>query len=326
MIKPELIEIVKEITANKDTAFRISPRDLLRYLGCEKRTSGNIAYVNNFLQSNNLITEPDYKDVWLDGEIIIRHKDTAKTKLGKNPILPISILPSANKPPQTINRDAKISEAVTLMMINNYSQLPVMSNPKSVAGFISWETLAVAITNGNKSEDVKDYLKTDVKILNRDTPLIEAIKIVIQEGIVLVQEKDKSLCGIITIADISKQFFTLTEPFLLLERIENLIRLMLNEKFLVEDLKNLCREGEKTPQFIDDLTFGQYIRLIEVENNWEKLNLKIDRTSFIKKLDEVREIRNDVMHFNTDGITDKQRKDLINMANFLTELIKHQYN
>lgn len=325
MIKPEFTEIIKEITTNKDSSFSISPRDLLRYLGCEKRTSGNVAYVNHFLQLNNLITEPDYKDVWLDGEIIIKHKDTAKTKLGKNSILPIGILPSANIPPQTINRDAKISEAVTLMMMNNYSQLPVMSNPKSVAGFISWETLAIAITNGNKSEDVKDYLKTDLKILNRDTPLIEAIKIVINEGVVLVQEKDKSLCGIITIADISKQFFVLTEPFLLLERIENLIRLILNEKFLVEDLKKICRDGEKTPQFIDDLTFGEYIILIQTENNWDKLNLKIDRVSFIKKLDEIRKIRNDVMHFNADGITDKQKKDLINMANFLTELTKHQY-
>ena len=28
------------------------------------------------------------------------------------------------------------------------------------------------------------------------------------------------------------------------------------------------------------------------------------------------------MHFDTDGITDKQRNDLVNMANLLTSLVK----
>ncbi|RIY37010.1 XRE family transcriptional regulator [Capnocytophaga canis] len=323
--KPEFLEIVRDITQDKKKSYNMTSRDLLRYFWCEKRTSGNTARINEFLHSKNLVTEPDYQTNWIDGEIVLKHKDMAKTKLEKSPILPISILPSANKQPLTINRDAKVSHAITQMMMNNYSQLPVMSNPRTVEGILSWETLAMSITNGNKSEDVKDYLKKDVTVLDKETPLFEAIKIVLEKGIVLVQEKDKTLSGIITIADISKQFFTLTEPFLLLERIENLIRLILNEKFLVEDLKNLCQQGEKEPQYIDDLTFGQYIRLIEKPENWEKLNLKVDRSYVIKKLDEVREIRNDVMHFDTDGITEKQRENLVNMADFLTKLVKHKY-
>ena len=155
-----------------------------------------------------------------------------------------------------------------------------------------------------------------------DTPLLEAIKTVIKEEIVLVQKKDKSLSGIVTITDISSQFFTLTEPFLLLEKIENLIRLLLDGKFLLEDLKSICSEYEKA-EFIDDLTFGQYIRLIENETNFQKLNLNIERVPFIKQLDKIRIIRNDIMHFDPEGITTEQRDDLNNMANFLTELIKY---
>jgi predicted transcriptional regulator len=231
-------------------------------------------------------------------------------------------LPSANKPPITINRDSKLSDAITLMMMHNYSQLPVMSNPKSVAGLITWETIGIGITNGNNSKDVKDFLKSKVVILELDTPLLDAIKTVIKEEIVLVQKKDKSLSGIVTITDISSQFFTLTEPFLLLEKIENLIRLLLDEKFLLEDLKTVCLEDELA-EFIDDLTFGQYIRLIENETNWQKLNLNIERVPFIKQLDKIRVIRNDIMHFDPEGITSEQREDLNNMANFLTELIKY---
>lgn len=196
-----------------------------------------------------------------------------------------------------------------------------MSNPKNVAGLITWETIGTGITNGNKSNEVKDFLKTQVVKLELDTPLLEAIRTVIKEEIVIVQRKDKSLSGIVTITDISSQFFTLTEPFLLLEKIENLIRLLLDEKFLLEDLKSVCFDNEKA-EFIDDLNFGQYIRLIENETNWQKLNLNIERSPFIKQLDKIRNIRNDIMHFDPEGITIEQRVDLNNMANFLSELIK----
>ena len=201
-----------------------------------------------------------------------------------------------------------------------------MSNPRSVAGFITWETIGIGITNGNQSIEVKDYLKDRVIILDLDTPLLEAIKTVIKEEIVLVQKKDKTLSGIVTITDISSQFFTLTEPFLLLEKIENLVRLLLDDKFLVEEIKELCEDEDHNSdfiEFIDDLTFGQYIRLIEKEENWLKLNLRIERVPFIKQLNKVREIRNDIMHFDPEGISEDQREDLINMSNFLTELIKY---
>lgn len=273
------------------------------------------------MNSKNLETEPHYSSVWIDGCVKLKHKARARSKSDKDPILRISILPSANKPPITINRDAKLSDAITLMMMHNFSQLPVMSNPKNVAGLITWETIGTGITNGNKSNEVKDFLKTQVVKLELDTPLLEAIRTVIKEEIVIVQRKDKSLSGIVTITDISSQFFTLTEPFLLLEKIENLIRLLLDEKFLLEDLKSVCFDNEKA-EFIDDLNFGQYIRLIENETNWQKLNLNIERSPFIKQLDKIRNIRNDIMHFDPEGITIEQRVDLNNMANFLSELIK----
>lgn len=325
-LRQDFLEIVKEIKANTSKELKITTRDFLSYFGYEKRTKGNNARIDDYLKKHNLETEPYYVNAWIDGEITLKHKAKAKSKSEKDPILKISILPSANKPPITINRDAKISDAVTIMMMNNFSQLPIMSNPRSVAGFISWETIGIGITNGITSIDVKDFLKDRVVILDLDTPLLDAIKTVIKEEIVLVQKKDKTLSGIVTITDISSQFFTLTEPFLLLEKIENLIRLLLDDKFLVEEIKELCMEDNQNKdeiEFIDDLTFGQYIRLIEKEENWNKLNLKIERVPFIKQLNKIREIRNDIMHFDPEGISQEQRDDLINMSNFLTELIKY---
>lgn len=324
-IREDFNEIIKEIHES-GKEFTISAKDFLGYFHYEKRTKGNRGRIDYFLDSNNLETVPNYNNVWIYGNLTLKHKPKAQSKTKSDPIQRISILPSANRPPITIPRDAKLSDAITLLMMHNFSQLPVLSNPKSVAGIITWETIGYGITNGKTSTEVKDYLMGSVPtILEYDTPLLDAIKTVIQKEFVLVQKKDKTITGIVTIADISSEFLTLTEPFLLLEQIENLIRLILDGKFLISDLKTFCKneESETEIEFIDDLTFGEYIRLIENESNWKKLNLKIERVPFIKQLNIIREIRNDIMHFDPEGISIEQKQNLINMANFLTEIVKY---
>lgn len=323
IIREDFKEIVKEIREN-DKEFKMTPRDLISFFDCIKRTKGNNARIDDFLENNYLETSPDFKNAYIDGNITLKHKEKAKSKSETDPIQRISLLPSANKAPLTVPRDAKLSEALTLMMMNGYSQLPVMSNPRTVAGFITWETVGTASINGLDSTDVKDYLKTEFTILDYDTHLLEAIKTVISKEYVLVRKADKTISGIVTIADISSQFLTSTEPFLLLEQIENLIRQILNDKFLVEELKDFCLKDEdnRKVQYIDDLTFGEYIRLIEKPDNWDKLDLNINRSHFIKQLDTIREIRNDIMHFDPEGITSEQKQILVNMAQFLTNLTK----
>lgn len=223
-----------------------------------------------------------------------------------------------------MNRDGKLSEAVTLMMLNNYSQLPVISGTRNVAGIISWEKIGSGLANKQNSDLVKDYMTTNFTLLDYDTPLLEAIPIIIEKEFVLVQKKDKTLSGIVTTADISSQFLTMTEPFLILEQIENHIRQILDGKFLLEEIQTIVSESgnDKAIGCIDDLTFGEYVRLIENPDHWEKLKLSIERSPFIKQLNKIREIRNDIMHFDPEGITEEQRVDLRRMARFLQEIRK----
>jgi predicted transcriptional regulator len=321
MAKEEFLELVKEIKEN-DKEFEISPRELLNFFWCEKRTSGNIAYINRFLNENQLETVPNFVNGWIDGNIILKHKKKATTKNDVDPIQRIKLLPSSNNEPISINRDSTLKEAVTLMMMHNYSQLPVMSSPRNVVGYISWDTIGCATVNGCKSEDIKEYINTDVTLLDYETPLLDAISVVIKKEFALVYRSDKTITGIVTIADISSQFLSVTEPFILLEQIENHIRQILDKKFLISDIKEFCKIGdiERDIEFIDDLNFGDYIQIVGKPEYWDKLNLAIERSHFIKQLDKVRQIRNDVMHFDPEGITKEQREDLVKMARFLSEL------
>lgn len=321
MAKEEFLELVKEIKEN-DKEFDITPRELLNFFWCEKRTSGNIAHINHFLNSNQLETVPNFVNGWIDGTIVLKHKKKATTKNGIDPIQRIKLLPSSNREPISINRESTLKEAVTLMMMHNYSQLPVMNGSRNVIGFVSWETVGCAITNGCTSEDIKDYINPDIALLSYETPLLEAISVIIEREFVLVYKSDKSISGIVTIADISSQFMSVTEPFILLEQIENHIRQLLDKKFLVSELIDLCKigEAERKIEYIDDLNFGDYIHIIGNPQNWQKLNLSIERSHFIKQLDKIRQIRNDIMHFDPEGITKDQRMDLVKMAKFLMEL------
>jgi CBS domain-containing protein len=324
MAKDEFLELVKEIKDN-DKEFEITPRELLNFFGCEKRTSGNVAYINRFLDENQLETEPNFVNCWIDGNIIIKHKKKATTKNGIDPIQRIKILPSSNKEPLYISKDSTLKEAITIMMMHNYSQLPVMNGPRNVVGYVSWETIGYALTNGQNSPEIKYYTNSDVTKLSYETPLLDAISTIIEKGFVLVFKQDNTISGILTIADISAQFLSVTEPFILLEQIENHIRQILDKKFLVTDLKEFCKIGEieRDIEFIDDLNFGDYILIVGKPENWEKLNLSIERIPFIKQLDKIRQIRNDVMHFDPEGITKEQKEDLIKMSKFLMELRKY---
>lgn len=323
MVDAAFAEMVKEIK-EKDKEFKVSPRMIVSAFGCEKRTKGNLDKINQYLEKNHLETVPDFVTQYIDAEISIKHQKKAKSKQESDPIQRIQILPAANNQPVSVHRDAKITEAITIMMLNNFSQLPVMNNPRTVIGAITWESIGYGLANGCKSDDVKDYLIADLSILDYTTPLLDAISVIIRKEFVLVQKSDKTISGIVTLADISQQFLTITEPFLLLEQIEKLIRQILDGKFLLKELQEFCAYGEskKVIEHIDDLTFGDYIRIIEKPEHWERLKLTIDRNHFIKQLDKVREVRNDIMHFDPEGSSEAQRQDLINMARFLTELRK----
>lgn len=320
----KLKEIVKEIKEN-DKEFVITPRELLWYFYFEKRTKGNRLWINKFLNDNQLEVVPDYTLCWIDDKITLKHKKRAKSKKIHDPIQRIKLLDAANRPPISVSRDSELKEAMTLMMMHNYSQLPVMTGTRTVQGVITWETIGYGLTNGSDSKQVKDFISNDISIIDYNTPLLDAILIVLEKDFVLVQKSDKSISGIVTLADISKQFLTVSEPFLLLEQIENHIRQILDGKFLLKELRVFCKIGEEEREIehIDDLNFGDYIRIIEKPEHWDKLNLSIERTHFIKQLDKVREIRNDIMHFDPDGITTEQKEDLTKMAKFLTELRKY---
>jgi CBS domain-containing protein len=55
------------------------------------------------------------------------------------------VLPAANRKPLCVSPDAEVSEAITLMLQQDYSQLPVTTTEHSVRGMISWRSLGLRL-------------------------------------------------------------------------------------------------------------------------------------------------------------------------------------
>ena len=142
-----------------------------------------------------------------------------------------------------------------------------------------------------------------------------------KHGYVLVRDpQDRRITGIVTASDLSLQFQQLAEPFLLLREIELHIRQLLQDKVSPEDFEWLASADTAMPKSISDLSFGGYIRLLQRPQVWARLALNIDQASLTTQLEEVRQIRNDVMHFDPDPMTAKQLDVLKNAAKFIQQL------
>ena len=67
-----------------------------------------------------------------------------------DPIYRISKLASATRKPLSVSPDTKLEEAVTHMLTNDFSQLPVMTSGRDVKGIITWTSIGSRLAMGKK--------------------------------------------------------------------------------------------------------------------------------------------------------------------------------
>ena len=335
MSQPQLNfeDILAEVQKNRKP-IKTFPYVATQYLGVARRGWRVIQEINDLLEEYECICDPEFGRAWFYGEILI----TPKPKLGAgktdentkdwDPMPRLSSLKTANLNILkdsgesdgliTVNRDMPLAAATSLMIMYDYSQLPILNSPREPEGIISWRSVGRALALGKNCKTVNDC-KEDVVTVDHDDLLFNAAKIVLEKEVILVRQKDRTISGIVTATDIGQQFISMAEPFLMIEQIENHIRKMLDNIFGAQDLvvsENLV-EKPKEIKSLADLTFGQYVKLIEDPKKFEKLKLNVDRAMLARQLEDVRKIRNEVMHFATDEITPQNRELLRKTLNFL---------
>ena len=304
---------------------RLTAQELVGKYGYAIRGPWINGLIQNQLERLQLRTVPDFTTVW-QGSIISIEMDedvSGATSNGKrsDPTHRIDLLDAAHNEPVRVTPDNPLSVAVTKMQLHDFSQLPVMTSPRELKGIISWKSIGARLALGRDPKFVRDCMEAAEEI-PKDTTLFEAIRVITVHGYVLVrdQQNGNTICGIVTASDLADQFVQLASPFLLVGEIEGHLRNLLHGKFTLEELKSVAL-NEDIEGFAN-LTIGDYCQLLGNPSNWERLNLLIDRSEFVKHLDSIRQIRNHVMHFNPEGISPESIQQLKDVARFFNDLVK----
>lgn len=352
------LDTIAEMVARGEEP-QITGRQLLGWFDAERRGSRIVARIRGELRRRKLKTDPDFNEVWVDVPIRMKslrpvappaatrepgggapsaprtdavfRTDGAATPPAVEldggadavePVLRIGRMEGANRPIVAVAPNTPIAQATTLMMLRDFSQLPVIQNDRGLKGAVTWRSIGLAAALGRTITTVNDCM-VKAEEVSWDTPVLDAINMVVSAEFVLVRGKDKSLQGIITAADLSLLFRALSEPFLLLGQVENMVRLLVARAFTVEEMKAARNPGETSREVSDvsDLSFGEYVRLLEPSDAWPKLKVTFDREPFLRDLRSVHAIRNDVVHFDPDPLGPGDIALLRNFAAFLDQVL-----
>lgn len=342
--KQNLLAIADRLRSN-DAVETVTVREFLSWFGAKRRGYWVVDQIRDGLKSAQLSTEPDFEGTYIDTPIrfqlaqestqvnatapgamldltslLLTAPASADSKSETpDPTHRISKLGAANRAPTFVAPDDQLSTATTTMLVRGFSQLPVMTGSRDVKGVISWQSIGDRVARGNIGTTVREMMDPQFHEIRHDTSLFQAIPAIVANDYVLVRAKDNSVCGIVTASDLSLQFLQLSEPFLLIGEIENHIRQIVTDAFILADLQQAqdSKDPSRTVSGAADLNFGEYKTLLDHPDRWVKSSLPWDRRVFCDQLDAVRAIRNDVMHFDPDPLTEGDLQTLREFARFL---------
>jgi CBS domain-containing protein len=313
-----LVEAKKR--ASSSSPYQISITDLLAYWNTKRRGRRIVETINDDLAREGLQTNPplDAQASWESVQITrLPQKDSQPgepvgIKIGSLEAAKVwaagadpDKLKSTPKIP-SVPKESTLEVAQSQMLSAGVDQLPVLSGKSAIAGAVSWRSIARARFI-NPQATLRDAMVSASEVKAEDD-LLSAIPQIVAEGFAFVRDGKNNLTGVVTTADLSHTFVALTGPFLKIAEIERRLRKIIDQKlvegsFTNADLQDVVKDesgARDAPESAADLTIGEYQALLGDPDRWERLGWLSDRKTFTNALDEVRQIRNDIMHFDPD--------------------------
>lgn len=226
-------------------------------------------------------------------------------------------LDAATRGVTSVSPEQSLQTAHTLMMKHDYSQLPVLADAGTLLGVVSWESIACAWV-ANSDVNLTEATLDTPEVIQVNNDLLEQLPKIVRSGFAFVRNTDDRICGIVTTADLSEQFDYLARPFFVIGEIERRLRRRIDDRVPLETLQSIG--GGTSVQGAKNLAFGKLVDLLRNSHRWNLLGWNVDRRVFVPDLDEVRKIRNAVMHFNSEPLSREQLDHLHKFAAWLRRL------
>jgi CBS domain-containing protein len=310
----ERYEWLKEARTRADAKnpIEMTVRDLLARW--DAKADGTTLYrrIDADLANHGLTTSPAYRKVSMDTIIRLITPSQDAEATGHAPAdadgeseldvgLTVGNLPSALSGVVWVPPTATLDAAITVMMLNGYSQLAVLSGTHTLRGAVTWQSIAYA-RQANPDASFGDAI-IPAREARYDQELVEVLPDLETWDFVFVRDQENAVAGIVTTADVVGKYRELSTPFILIGELDQVLRQLISRTFTLEEVTSLCdADGSRSVKSFDDLEMGDYQRVLENPKCWAKLGWPLDRATFIKRLDDLRVIRNNVMHFNPEPL------------------------
>ncbi|MEU7156873.1 CBS domain-containing protein [Streptomyces chrestomyceticus] len=298
-------------------------RALLSLWGHRVRDHASVPQIRLDLTNAGLDTVPDFAVGALDDEVAIvqiaHERDTVADidddatghSQADDSEEPVGVLPQAAMRVHdlpcahrvvSITPDEPLSAAMGRMAEHGYSQLPVIDTSGTLHGVVTWASIVHMHATGRRT-CLAGAISSEYEIVNASAHLLPVLPAIRAHEFVLVRAADGQVSGIVTSADLAGEFGTVARPFFTLGEIERRLRRCLRRVYDEADIQKV----HKKKTSVDEMMFGEYIRLLDNEERWDKLGWRlVDKDHFVGLLTRVKDVRNTVMHFNAPSLRAEQ--------------------
>lgn len=319
-VQSGIVETKKYLDYLQAEAQSLEIRRLIAYWGFKGRGKNCIHTIGTDLAEMGLRTEPPFDSGSLDSLVTIQKLSEEAAAFAEQPddhLLTVSRLTSASfafprhkddiLPEGVVYRDTPISDAVTIMLKHDYSQLPIVESKarREVIGVFTWQSYAQARLRGENPLDVGSACVVNSTV-DLHSDLFASVEPIAREGYVLVTYRGM-LSGIVTASDLTLEFEELALPFLAVGQCE-------------QELKRVAK-GKlghvKDPKAIEEMTFGNLQHFYK--ENWGSLGWALSLVEFFDWLETTRKLRNSIAHFDNQ---DKDSTDELVTVHRLTKWLR----
>jgi predicted transcriptional regulator len=299
--------------ADSGNPEELTVRRLLELWGADGRDPNVSQRIEADLANHDLLSAPSFRKVTLDTRIelvrIPAEDSEASSDVrdqlddAEQPVrgLTIGNLPSALGGVMFVSPTATFERAITVMLLNDYSQLAVLDGPRNLRGAVTWKSIAQA-RHLRSSARFSDAITEAIEV-RYDRELREVLPALEASEFVFVRNAENVISGIVTTADVVHLYGELATPFFLIGELDQALRQVISKNFTIKQITSLGGpESARKIESFDDLSMGDYQRVLGNQELWHRLRWPLERDVFVRRLNELREIRNDVMHFNPDPL------------------------
>ncbi|MET7997448.1 CBS domain-containing protein [Amycolatopsis sp. NPDC005232] len=299
------------VRADENKPEKISVRELLGFWGAKDR-GDQVSQIEADLANHGLVTSPGFRAVTLDTFVELRTppEDTTAEAAPEEDIpageddegdsdldvrLTLGNLTELDGV-ESVSPNSTLEEAITKMILSDVSQLAVLNGPRNLRGAITWRSIAEA-RHRKPDAALADAVDSSAQALPYDRDLFEVLPVLQEHKFVFVLDQKQAISGVVTTTDVARYYGELSTPFVQLGELDLTLRWILDRVFDLPTIQPFCTR--KIDSF-DQLTFGDYQKILGSKELWPKIGWPLDRAVFVGHLDEIRLIRNKVMHFHPD--------------------------